>query len=146
MVQQLSDSRIKAITIPINVDYILISKNKTEVFAGLGLYSGHIYSQQQENTSIPQNYLPPSNVIYNGGPPTRFTDVNIFDKYYFAGNADIAIRHFFNEYWGFQFRPNFSFQIREKLPANKYAWTNRLMTFSFDIGLFFNLNSKTKKE
>ena len=138
--------RIKAIAIPINVDYILISKNKTEVFAGLGLYSGYIYSQQQENTSIPKNYLPPSNVIYAGGAPTRFTDVNIFDKYYFAENVDIAIRHFFNKYWGFQFRPSFLFQIKGNLPSNKYAWTNRLMTFSFDTGLFFNLNSQTKKE
>lgn len=138
--------RIKAIAIPINADYILISKNKTEIFAGLGLYSGYIYSQQQENTSIPENYQPPSNIIYAGGPPKRFTDLDIFDKYYFAGNAGIGVRRFLNDKWSFQFRPNFLFQIRENLPADKYAWTNRLMTFSFDVGLFYNIKAENKKE
>lgn len=138
--------RIKAITIPINVDYIFISKNKLEVFAGLGLYSGYIYSQQQENTSIPKNYQSPSNIISAGGLPTRFTDLDIFDKYYFAGNAGIGVRHIFNEKWCFQFRPNFLFQIRENLLADKYAGTNRLMTFLFDAGLFFSIKTETQKE
>ena len=92
--------RVKAIVIPLNVDYIFLTKNKTELTTGIGLYVGHIYSQQQENTSIPENYQPPSNIIYLY-PPERFTNMSLFDGIYFGGNIGLSIRHNINNNWNY---------------------------------------------
>lgn len=137
--------RAKAVTVPLNVDYILKPNDKTEIFGGLGLYAGYIYSQQQENTSTPKDYQPDSTII-SDYPLERFTNLDIFSDYYFAINIGLGLRQLLNDKLSLQIRPKFLFQLRQKLPADQYAWTNRLMSFSLDIGLFFSFRTVAKKE
>lgn len=128
--------RTKTIALPVNADYIFKSKNKREFFGGIGLFAGYMYSQREVNTSVPKDYKPDSTII-SAYPIQRFWDLEIFDDYYFGINAGLGVRQFLNDKLSFHFRPNFLFQLRKKLPPDKYAWTNRLMSFSLDIGLFY---------
>jgi hypothetical protein len=134
-------TRAKAITIPINIDFNFISTSKTNVFAGVGLYTGYIYSQQQENTGFPKYWAPDPNITYPD-PPQRFVDVQTFDPLYFGINAGVGIKQQLTDKLSLQARPNFLFQLREELPEASFAWTNRLMTFSLDVGVFYTLRGK----
>ena len=138
--------RAKTIAIPVVINYLIISKNKTEFFGGLGIYAGYIYSQQEENTSIPQNYQPPGNIIYAGGSPKRFLNINIFDEIYYGVNVGVGLRQFLSKRISLQVRPNFLFQLRKELLHDTDKWTNRLMTYSFDIGISFSIGKTSKKK
>jgi hypothetical protein len=128
--------RARTIMVPLNVDYIFKTINKTEVFAGFGLNLGYLYSQQQENTAIPKGEVPDPAIIYHY-PQERVTDVDLFDSFYFGLNAGLGVRHFFNDKTSIQFRPNYLFQFRKDLPADQYAFTNRLRSLSLDFTLFY---------
>ncbi len=134
-------TRAKTITIPVNVDFNFISTSKTTVFAGVGFYTGYIYSQQQENTGFPKYWAPDPNITYPD-PPQRFVDVQTFDVMYFGLNGGVGIKQQLTDKLSLQARPNFLFQLREELPEASFAWTNRLMTFSLDVGILYTLGGK----
>jgi hypothetical protein len=133
--------RAKGIILPINCDYIILKTDGISVFAGLGLYNGYIYSQQQENTSIPKDYKQDPNLL-TSTPIKRFNDIEIVNKYYCGINMDIGLKVKLNKHFSFDFRPNFVYQLRKQLPADKYVWTNRLMSFSLDIGFYYSFKEK----
>lgn len=130
--------RVKGIIIPLNFNYVLTSNN-TEISGGVGIYSGYIFSQQLENTSIPKDYQPPDNIVYFGDPPKRFVDLDWFDKYYLGINIGFGLQQYFCKKMSFIIRPNFLFQLRKELPRDEYVWTNRLMSFSLDVGLCYSI-------
>jgi len=135
--------RTKGIILPINCDYIILKTDGILVFAGLGLYNGYIYSQQQENTSIPEDYKQDPNLL-TSTPIKRFNDIEIVNKYYCAFNMDIGLKIKLNKHFSFNFRPNFVYQLRKQLPTDKYAWTARLMSFSLDMGFYYSFKEKSK--
>ncbi len=134
--------RAKGVMLPLNADYIF-SVKKTGFFCGAGIWVGYIYSQQQENTSIPDDYQPDTTVI-STQPLTRFTDVDIVDDFYWGVNVGIGLKHYFTKKFSLKVRPNFLFQLRKELPSDTNAWTNRLMTFSIDIGFYYSIGKGIK--
>ena len=112
-------------------------------FCGAGIWVGYIYSQQQENTSIPDDYQPDTTII-STQPLTRFTDVDIVDDFYWGVNVGIGLKHYFTKKFSLKVRPNFLFQLRKELPSDTNAWTNRLMTFSIDIGFYYSIGKGIK--
>lgn len=132
--------RIKAIMIPLSVDYLIKISEQTQLFAGLGLYTGYIYSQQMENTSIPENYQPDP-FFTPHYPVQRFIDLDFFDDIYLGINAGLGVKYLISQKFNFQIRPNLLYQIRKKQPEEKYAWTNRLISYSIDVSIFYSFGS-----
>ncbi len=115
--------RAKGIIFPINCDYIILKTDGILLYAGLGLYNGYIYSQQQVTV-------------------LGFSDIEIVNKYYCGFNMDIGLKVKLREHFSLDFRPNFVYQLRKNLPTDKYVWTNRLMSFSLDIGFYYSFKEK----
>ncbi|OFX51837.1 MAG: hypothetical protein A2046_00740 [Bacteroidetes bacterium GWA2_30_7] len=137
--------RIKSLIIPLNISYVLTSKN-TGFTGSIGIYSGYVYKQQLENTSISKDNQPPSNIIYLNGPPKRFNDIDMFEKLYFGANIGIGLQQFISKKMSYIIRPNFLFQLRKELPREQYPWTYRLMSLSIDIGFYYSIGKETKKD
>lgn len=134
--------RAKAIIVPLNIDYNFVSKTKTKLFAGVGLSTGYIYSQQLENTAFPNDWMTTDPNTTNPDPPQRFTDVQFFNDVYFGLNARVGIKHRLSDKFSLAIRPNLLLQLREELPEATYGWTNRMMSFSLDFGLYYTLEGK----
>jgi hypothetical protein len=116
--------RTKGIILPINCDYTILKTNGMLLYAGLGIYNGYIYSQKQITLS-------------------ETNDIDIVNKYYCGFNADIGFKVKLSEHFNLDFRPNFIYQLRKELPSSKYLWTDRLMSFSLDIGLYYTFKEKS---
>ena len=128
----------KSLVVPLNLDYDIVSKSGSRFFVGLGLYTGYLYSEYQDNTPIIER------VVFPDGEeqlPEK-TDQHVFNDLYLAINAGIGWQKDFNENFSIQLRPNVLYQLRESLPKENYAWTNRLLSFNLDISLFYRFGEK----
>ncbi|MBA3285810.1 MAG: hypothetical protein H0U27_12230 [Nitrosopumilus sp.] len=135
--------RVKTLVIPLSVDYLFKISEKTQLFAGLGFYTGYIYSQQMENTSIPENYHPDP-FFTPAYPVNRFSDIDHFNHFYLGINPGIGVKYLISPKLNFQIRPNLLYQIRKKQPEEKYPWTNRLISYSVDVGFSFRFGTDLK--
>jgi hypothetical protein len=98
-----------------------------------------------ENTSIPENYQPDP-FFTPHYPVSRFLDVDIFNEFYLGMNAGIGLKQTIFDKFSVQLRPNLLYQIRKKLkPVEKYAWTNRLMSYSLDVGVFYRFGGNQEQ-
>ena len=132
----------KAFVIPLNLDYDIVSKPGSRFFIGLGLYTGYLYSEYQDNTSLNNQ-----TIHVAGGQSFQMrnlatTDYDQFNDLYLAINAGIGWQKGFNENFSIQLRPNVLYQLRESLPKENYGWTNRLLSFNLDISLFYRFGEK----
>ncbi len=131
--------RARGITIPIGVDYIFWKNENTQLFGGAGIYLGDLYKQEEENTSIPEDFKPDPLVTYPYGPPSRFRESKWFDDFYAGANVGLGLNQKLSDRMSVQFRPNFLYQLRKSKSAEQAAWTNRLMSFALDVGVFYHL-------
>jgi len=86
--------RVRGLMVPINIDY-LYTLNKISLIGGVGLYSGYIYHEQFENTSVSEN------------DEERFVNTQYFKKIYWGINIGLGLKYFINDKLHMQLRPNF---------------------------------------
>ena len=133
--------RARSIMIPLLANYKFIETSKSTFFAGTGIYTGYIYSQKWEDTSIPEDWKPDPSVNYPY-PVGRFTEQDAFNDFYFGLNIGIGWNQKISENLSLQLRPNFLYQLREDQPKSTNAWTNRMMTWALDFGIYYRLEKK----
>jgi hypothetical protein len=130
-------TKVKKIIIPINVAYNFIELPRSIFFCVIGIYSGHIYSQQIENTSIPIEWESDPTIISAVPMMERFTEVDIFNNYYFGLNLGIGWKQKFSNKFSLQISPNFLYQIRQggiKAEDPNFA---KMMTLSLEFGICY---------
>lgn len=133
--------RAKSIMLPLLAHYKFIQKPKSALFGGIGIYTGYIYSQEQEDTSIPEDWKPDPSVNYPF-PVGRFTEQDLFDDFYIGVNIGIGWSQELSDKFSLQLRPNFLYQLQEEQPHSTNAGTNRMMTWALDFGIYYRLEKK----
>jgi len=133
--------RARSLMVPLLAHYKFIQGSNSSLFGGIGIYTGYIYSQEQENTSIPEDWQPDPSVNYSY-PVGRFTEQDIFSDLYFGLNIGIGWNQKISDNLSLQLRPNFLYQLREEQPKSTNAWTNRMMTWALDFGIYYRLEKK----
>jgi hypothetical protein len=133
--------RTRAIALPLEGNYHFIQKDKSSIFVGMGVYVGYFYAQRQENTNIPKGGNP--NTIINN-PPTRFTDVNLFEDLYLGLNLGLGWDRQLTEHLTLRVRPNFLYQLRTENKTSNNAGASRLMTYALEIGLSYTIQNHSR--
>lgn len=121
--------RAKTIMIPFIINYKLIENSKSTLFGGIGLNYGYIYSEDWD---------PDPNVFF----PFSFrysSKYNIFHEMYVGLNVGVGYIQKISDKLNLQIRPNCLYQFREIIPRTPNIWTNRMMTWALDVGIFFPL-------
>lgn len=118
--------RARSIMVPLLANYKFIESSKSTFFAGTGLYTGYIYSEEWEDHSV----------------LGELTEQDVFNEFYIGLNIGIGLNQQISDNLSLQIRPNFLYQLREKQPESTNAWTNRMMTWALDVGIYYRLEKK----
>lgn len=121
--------RAKGISVPIGVDYNLINKEATKVFAGIGLHTAYICCQ--------------NSTIENNGTVTKLpkSNNNQFESLYFGMNFGIGVKQQLNDKWNLLLRPNFIYQLRNSTTTIGLTEFKdpKFRSFAMDFGLMYRL-------
>lgn len=117
--------KIRGYFLPLNVNYIVVDKKKIQLYAGVGLYTGYIYSQK----------------FYPGFREP--IPMKIVDTLYVGVNAGLGIKYRLSNRFSILFNPNFLYQLRKEIPhEDMLAYTPRLWLVSFDLGIYYQFGKK----
>ena len=127
----------KSIVVPTTLNYKILSKNKTRLFVGTGLAIGYLFSQYLDNSAFetPQvRTITTNGITYtiSGAGVPKYTEIDIFDKFYSHISLTTELHHNFNENWNGFIRPNFNYQIRNKNASQIIA---RQSSWGLDLGI-----------
>jgi hypothetical protein len=131
----------KSIVVPMTVNYVIHSNDKTKLLVGVGLAMGYLFSQYQDNSGFeaaPVRTLTLDGATYTNfgaGTPKHF-QLEIFDKFYSHISTGIELHHKFKNSWNGFIRPNFNYQIRIN---NSAQFTFRQSFWSLDLGIMKDL-------
>jgi Outer membrane protein beta-barrel domain len=127
----------KSIVVPTTLNYKIFSKNKTRLFVGTGLAIGYLFSQYLNNSAFetPQvRTITANGITYtiSGAGVPKYTEIDIFDKFYSHISLSTELHHHFNTSWNGFIRPNFNYQLRRK---NASQVTARQNSWGLDLGI-----------
>lgn len=131
--------RARKLVIPINLDFMFLKTSKSIFFGGFGLYIGHIYSQELENTVFPKDWKSNPDITYRE-PVGRYHSVRMFEDFYAGFNFGLGWRYEITDSLYFQLRPNLLYMLEN--PAPYSLDDNRLLSFNLDIGVFYRLGDE----
>lgn len=129
--------RARSIIIPLTANYKFTTKGRSSFFAGLGLYTGIIYEQEQENTFYAEDWVQDPRINYSR-PVGRYSYPEIYNPFYLGVNVGAGWKYQFSESFSLQLRPNLLYQLsKEKEPREDVY--KRMMTWALDLSLFYRL-------